>query len=126
MGEYADKLSARQATEMTDVRALRKRPTPGHTSRMKSKRATELLAGFAARLEHARTARGIATQAELAALLGVSPDTVTKWEGGRNYPRAPELYMLTQVLDVSSDWLLFDNLRGMSPEAIKRVNHKQR
>jgi DNA-binding transcriptional regulator YiaG len=121
-----DKLSARQAAEMTDVRALRKRSPRGHTSRMKSKRATDLLAGFAARLERARIARGIVTQAELAALVGVSPDTVTKWEGGRNYPRAPELYMLTQVLDVSSDWLLFDNLRGMSPEAIKRVNNKQR
>lgn len=56
-------------------------------------------------LKKQREKRGI-TQAELAKKLGVTQEAVTKWETGRNKPRASTLIKLAEILDCSVDELL--------------------
>lgn len=64
-------------------------------------------AGFQAfqapRLAQALAARGL-TQAQLAALVGVSPATVSKWRAGSQAPEAPTFERLASVLNVAPEW----------------------
>lgn len=83
--------------------------------------ASDLQNGFAARLRRAREVRGFRTQTALARLIGVDSDTVSVWEGGRNFPRPRELFVLCEHLDVSADWLLFGKPRGLDATAYQAL-----
>lgn len=48
------------------------------------------------------------SQEALAEKLGVSRQAVSKWETGESEPEISKLKLLSQVLGVSSDWLLSD------------------
>lgn len=51
--------------------------------------------------------RGLSySQKELAALMGVSPQAVSKWENDLAYPDIMSLYSLAQILRVTTDTLL--------------------
>lgn len=52
------------------------------------------------RIKELRLARGI-TQAHIARTLGVTQQTVSKWEKGVTYPDIDEAYKLAKVLFVS-------------------------
>jgi Zn-dependent peptidase ImmA (M78 family)/DNA-binding XRE family transcriptional regulator len=56
------------------------------------------------RLEQALSVRGL-TKGQLAALVGVSASTVTKWSKGDQFPEAETFERLASVLNVRSEWL---------------------
>ena len=62
---------------------------------------------FADRLRMSRTEKGY-SQEQLAEALGVSRQSITKWETGIAYPKIRKLRMLSIRLEKSLDWLLSD------------------
>ena len=69
--------------------------------RMDRRRCAE---GFARRLNRARKSRGL-TQADLAAMLGKSPNRVSEYETGKVLPGMQALCELADALGVSCDYL---------------------
>ena len=59
---------------------------------------------FSKNLQKLRKERGV-TQEQLASVLGVSPQAVSKWENG-SYPEGDLLPKLADYFDVSVDYLL--------------------
>lgn len=57
------------------------------------------------RIKLQRQAQGI-KQTELAAILGIAPQTLNVWESGKQEPAAFGLIGLSKALGVSTDWLL--------------------
>lgn len=68
----------------------------------------ELVLGFADKLRDARVAKGY-TQEQLAEKLGVTRQSVSKWESGQGMPEAETLPFISDVLEVSLDVLLKDS-----------------
>jgi transcriptional regulator with XRE-family HTH domain len=68
-----------------------------------------LVQEFSKNVKRFRTLKGI-SQHGLAAALGVSPQTVSKWECGRGVPDIENLCLLAQLLGVSVDALLDGSL----------------
>ena len=68
------------------------------------------LAVFGERIKALRTRKGL-SQEELAGRLGVSPQSVSKWEHGRNAPELSVVLPLARLLGVSADELLEDPAR---------------
>ncbi|MBQ2896589.1 MAG: helix-turn-helix transcriptional regulator [Oscillospiraceae bacterium] len=64
---------------------------------------------FSEKLKAARKARGL-SQEELAELLAVSRQAVSKWEQGESYPEVEKLLQLCGALDVSMDELFAGEL----------------
>ncbi len=62
---------------------------------------------FAEKLKLLRKERNI-TQEELAELLSVSRQAVSKWESGTGYPETEKLLIISKELNVSLDYLLLD------------------
>jgi len=62
---------------------------------------------FAEKLKMIRKERNI-TQEELAELLSVSRQAVSKWESGTGYPETEKLLIISKELNVSLDYLLLD------------------
>ena len=60
--------------------------------------------GFAENLRDIRNKRNI-TQEQLAQMLSVSRQTVSKWESGAGYPETEKLLFLSKELNVSLDYL---------------------
>jgi transcriptional regulator with XRE-family HTH domain len=61
---------------------------------------------FGERLEEAWEAAGYQSQSELAAVVGVKPQTVHFWAAGRSMPKSQKLEELAHALGVSVSWLL--------------------
>ncbi len=64
---------------------------------------------FAENLKNVRKERGI-TQEQLAELLSVSRQAVSRWESGSGYPETEKLLVIARELDVSLDYLLLDEI----------------
>lgn len=62
---------------------------------------------FAEKLKLIRKERNI-TQEQLAELLSVSRQAVSKWESGAGYPETEKLLIISKRLNVSLDYLLLD------------------
>ena len=62
---------------------------------------------FAEKLKMLRKERNI-TQEQLAELLSVSRQAVSKWESGTGYPETEKLLIISKELNVSLDYLLLD------------------
>jgi len=62
---------------------------------------------FAEKLKLIRKERNI-TQEQLAELLSVSRQAVSKWESGAGYPETEKLLIISKELNVSLDYLLLD------------------
>ena len=60
--------------------------------------------GFAENLKYIRKKRNI-TQEQLADILIVSRQAVSKWESGIGYPETEKLLLLSRELDVSLDYI---------------------
>ena len=52
------------------------------------------------------------SQEQLAEIMGVSRQAVSKWEQGAGYPETEKLIDLAQKLDVSLDMLLLDKVNA--------------
>lgn len=66
---------------------------------------------FAENLRQIRKEKGL-SQEELAELLDVSRQAVSKWELGDGYPEADKLLLLSDKLSVSLDWLMNTGYTG--------------
>lgn len=70
---------------------------------------------FRDNLQHLRATRNM-TQEQLAMLLGVSRQSVTKWEAEKSYPEMDKLLKLCQIFDCSLDDLVQGDLTGRAPD----------
>lgn len=75
---------------------------------------------FGEHLLQLRQARGIGTQGELAQLLGVKQQTISRWEAGTSRPRADEMSGIAAALKVDPQQLLV--LAGQAPETAVTVS----
>ena len=75
---------------------------------------------FRDNLQHLRATRNM-TQEQLAMLVGVSRQSVTKWEAERAYPEMDKLIKLTQIFDCTLDELVSGDLTGRAQEPAKSV-----
>lgn len=60
---------------------------------------------FKERLKELRSERNL-TQKQLALLLGVSDDCIFFWEKGRSEPSVQQIIELSNIFDVTTDYLL--------------------
>lgn len=76
---------------------------------------------FRDNLQHLRATRNL-TQEQLAMLLGVSRQSVTKWESERAYPEMDKLLKLCSIFDCTLDELVQGDLtaRPMAPDTLSR------
>ncbi len=70
---------------------------------------------FRDNLQHLRATRNM-TQEQLAMLVGVSRQSVTKWEAERAYPEMDKLLKLCQIFDCTLDELVQGDLTARAPE----------
>lgn len=70
---------------------------------------------FRDNLQHLRATRNM-TQEQLAMLVGVSRQSVTKWEAERAYPEMDKLLKLCQIFDCTLDDLVQGDLTKRAPE----------
>ena len=70
---------------------------------------------FRDNLQHLRASRNM-TQEQLAMLLGVSRQSVTKWEAEKSYPEMDKLLKLCQIFDCTLDDLVQGDLTSRAPE----------
>lgn len=77
--------------------------------------------GFSDNLKEIRNKRNI-TQEQLAELLSVSRQTVSKWESGIGYPETETLLFLAKELNVSLDYLFSERCNMVRPASTKRVS----
>lgn len=69
---------------------------------------------FRDNLQHLRATRNM-TQEQLAMLLGVSRQSVTKWEAEKSYPEMDKLLKICELFDVSLDDLVKGDLTTLEP-----------
>ncbi len=75
---------------------------------------------FRDNLQHLRATRNM-TQEQLAMLVGVSRQSVTKWEAERAYPEMDKLIKITQIFDCTLDELVSGDLTGRAAEPAQAV-----
>ncbi|HEX2019133.1 MAG TPA: helix-turn-helix transcriptional regulator [Aurantimonas sp.] len=77
------------------------------------------------RIQRSREMLGMAT-AELAARLGVKPETMRGWERDRAEPRANKLITLAGILGVSPAWLIGGYGAAPTEEPLQEPGHVDR
>ncbi len=65
--------------------------------------------GFAEKIKKIRAEKGM-TQEDLAELLNVSRQSISKWESGIGYPESEKLILIAKKLEISLDYLLMDRV----------------
>ena len=82
--------------------------------------------GISEKLLNLRKEKGV-TQEEVAAKLGVSPQSVSKWENGISYPDISLLPLISDYYGVSIDYLLGkdDAKNRVSPNTLVHIQVKE-
>ncbi len=75
---------------------------------------------FRDNLQHLRATRNM-TQEQLAMLLGVSRQSVTKWEAEKSYPEMDKLLKMCNIFDCTLDDLVSGDLTNRTPDAAASV-----
>lgn len=75
---------------------------------------------FRDNLQHLRSTRNM-TQEQLAMLLGVSRQSVTKWEAEKSYPEMDKLIKICQIFDCTLDDLVTGDLTARAAEPAASV-----
>ena len=76
---------------------------------------------FGEKIKEARLAKGW-TQAELGEKVGVTKQAITAWETGHSRPRKKlDVESLSQVLDISVDYLMLDDLNKSFDQRLKSM-----
>ena len=75
---------------------------------------------FRDNLQHLRATRNM-TQEQLAMLVGVSRQSVTKWEAERSYPEMDKLLRICEIFDCTIDELVQGDLTQREPEPAQAV-----
>ena len=76
---------------------------------------------FAENLRDIRSKRNI-TQEQLAQMLAVSRQTISKWESGVGYPETEKLLFISKELNVSLDYLFSERCHMVRPINKERVS----
>ena len=76
---------------------------------------------FGENLRKIRKQRNI-TQEELAELLNVSRQAISKWEAGNGYPETEKLILISRELNISLDYLLNDTSNLSEKETTEEKN----
>lgn len=76
---------------------------------------------FSENLKLVRKQKNI-TQEELAQLLGVSRQAISKWESENGYPETEKLLLLSKTLNISLDYLMNDILEMQEKEKNEEKN----
>lgn len=76
--------------------------------------------GFRENLQHLRETRAM-TQGELAMLVGVSRQSVTKWEAEKSYPEMDKLIRLCELFDCTIDDLVRGDLTDRAPDPARSM-----
>ena len=76
---------------------------------------------FAENLKYIRKKHNI-TQEQLADILSVSRQAISKWESGFGYPETEKLLIISKELDVSLDFLFSERCHMVRSENAKRVS----
>lgn len=76
---------------------------------------------FAENLKHIRKKRNI-TQEQLADMLSVSRQAISKWESGFGYPETEKLLIISKELNISLDYLFSVRCHMVRSENTKRVS----
>ena len=79
---------------------------------------------FQEKLVKLRKLKGI-TQDEFASAVGVSRQSVYKWESGQSYPEVSKLIEIKKLFEISIDDLLDDNYEVILPEKKKKRLSRQ-
>ncbi|MBQ6296149.1 MAG: helix-turn-helix transcriptional regulator [Selenomonadaceae bacterium] len=79
---------------------------------------------FAARLRQARKAAGL-TQAQLAEKTGITQSGYTRYERGINDPSISTLKKLSEILNVSLDWLIGTRYCGEPREDLEELRRAE-
>lgn len=74
-----------------------------------------------ARRELAAKRREDISQTGLAALVGVEPPTVSRWEAGLKTPSGPNLLKLARVLEKSPEWLIYGSGKATDPTRVREI-----
>ena len=79
---------------------------------------------FADRIRQSRNEMGL-SQEQLAELVGVSRQCITKWESQLGYPEMQKVLLISALLNVSVDWLFESEIRecGRNFSPIKKENN---
>ncbi len=77
--------------------------------------------GFSENLKEIRNKRNI-TQEQLAEIVSVSRQTISKWESGLGYPETEKLLSIAKELNVSLDYLFSERCHMVRPILSKRVS----
>ena len=77
--------------------------------------------GFASNLKYIRKERNI-TQEQLAELLSVSRQAISKWESGFGYPETEKLLVLAKELHTSLDYLFSERCHMVRPSNKERIS----
>ena len=78
---------------------------------------------FADNLLQARKEKGL-SQEELAEMLDVSRQAVSKWEQGQGYPEVEKLMVLSRELDVSLDYLMSAEMTNGGDKKCSEISGK--
>ena len=70
---------------------------------------------FAENLRLIRKEKNI-SQEEIAEIIGVSRQAVSKWEQGSVYPQMEKLLLLTKYVNVSLDYLMLGEIKSIEKE----------
>lgn len=76
---------------------------------------------FADNLKYVRKQQNI-TQEQLADMLSVSRQAISKWESGQGYPETEKLLIISKELNVSLDFLFSERCRMVRPQNNGRVS----
>lgn len=79
---------------------------------------------FADRIRQSRNEMGL-SQEQLAELIGVSRQCITKWESQLGYPEMQKVLLISESMNVSVDWLFESEIRecGRNFSSVKRENN---
>lgn len=77
--------------------------------------------GFAKNLKHIRKQRNI-TQEQLADILSVSRQAISKWESGFGYPEVETLLIIAKELNTSLDYLFSERCHMVRPQTQERIS----
>lgn len=92
-------------------------PEIHHIMPMSEERISKKEGGFGNNLRNLRKARGL-SQPELARQLGITKQAVSNWENNRIIPSASMLRRLSQILAVSMETILGEEVKYVSVEGL--------
>ena len=71
------------------------------------------------KIVEARKANNL-TQEQLAELMGVTRQSISRWEQNQAYPEMEKILRLSDILNISCDYLLKDNVTRKNDSAIDK------